>query len=281
MTRTELFCASALPLCVALLSGCGDGGLANAAKANAARETTAATPTPIAAAAQTRPAGWAGEYRASFDGADGSVTIKGPNKAGYQYELSMEMAGGGCSGEAQGGGAVKGKTLTAILPVGNAADGWKECKITLTRGADGLTIREGDNCAELHGMSCGFTGTATKAGEIASTSNASPSAWLVGSWVAQGAYCASGDPIQFATGGGYRNASGDIAGRWTLRGSSVAITYTEIDPTSGAAGARQQANVSIKRLGADDMLFGQDRMKRCPAGGGAEPWHPGQTFSVR
>lgn len=102
--------------------------------------------------------------------------------------------------------------------------------------------------------------------------------WLVGAWAPRDAYCASGDPISFAADGTY--ASGlDSAGRWTLAGNVLTFAYRDMEDGE-PRGPLKRTTSRITRLGADRMLMDRDELRRCNPRGGAEPWHPGETFDT-
>ena len=103
--RSLMTCAAAL-----LVAACG----AEATPENdAAEQGTTLSAVPAAnAATPARPQSWQGSYRAFFDGADGSIRIDPPSGSNPTYTISMNMANGGCSGEALGSGTANGNTLS-------------------------------------------------------------------------------------------------------------------------------------------------------------------------
>lgn len=114
---------------------------------------------------------------------------------------------------------------------------------------------------------------------VAAAAQTAPTpAWLVGAWAPRDAYCASGDPISFAANGTY--ASGlDSEGRWTLAGNVLTFAYRDMEDGE-PRGPLKRTTSRLTRLGADRMLMDRDELRRCNPRGGAEPWHPGETFDT-
>jgi hypothetical protein len=105
------------------------------------------------------PAGWAGSYSARFDGARGDLTIVRQPYARAPYRLNMDMAVRGCTGQVEGTGVASGRDrLLFTIP---SEFGQEVCRITLTRGRNGVRVEE-DHCLEFHGAACAFDGTARK-----------------------------------------------------------------------------------------------------------------------
>ncbi len=45
-----------------------------------------------------------------------------------------------------------------------------------------------------------------------------------------------------------------------------------------ADGPEERGTVPVQRIGADEMMMGKKRYRRCPAKGGKEPWYPNLRF---
>lgn len=274
--RQMMTCTAAL-----LVAACGAEATPNTP---AMTENSAALPVATAAAAEVQPDGWAGEYKGRTDGGNGQVSIRATGSNGYA--VAMETANTeGCGGEVEGRALVSNGHLvmTTPIPDGNG----QACRIVLTRTANGISA-EATDCSYFHGMGCGFDGTFARSGGGAVTAHPSTSAsaasatWLVGNWIHKGGYCASGDVIVFAKGGGYGNAGGDFEGAWSLAGSKLTLAVAEADPITGeASGSRRRSTLTVKSTGTDAMTLNSDFYRRCPARGGAEPWHPNERFEVQ
>lgn len=105
---------------------------------------------------------------------------------------------------------------------------------------------------------------------------------IIGAWVQETGYCASGDPVLFERGGGYRNSGGDLAGNWSLSGDTLTIVFSEVDPTTGdAVGRRQRGVMRVTRVNANEIRLNETRYRRCPENGGAEPWHVRDRVLIR
>ena len=170
--------------------------------------------------------GWAGHYAGQFDGGRGEFTITGPRRVGFAYDVRMSVAGGGCSGEANGSGDARGNVLTFAIPTGNQVEGAGLCQITLRRNGNVVRVSE-DGCMELHGMSCEFSGSATRLGGSAAASQpraataSAGSPWIVGAWVGRGERC-GGEGWVINTDGTYYDTDG--SGRWSLSGNALTAT---------------------------------------------------------
>jgi len=104
---------------------------------------------------------WVGRYAATFDGARGEVIIsREPNRL---LRVELSMGGNGCAGSALGFVAPpRGSVLNFENQTGNQADGFTSCRIALDRRGNLLRVSESGVCTDLHGMSCGFSGSATR-----------------------------------------------------------------------------------------------------------------------
>lgn len=271
-----------LPVTIALLlAACGDAGTTNA-------DATGATAANAAPAKQTQKGAppatapdFSGKWEGQFDGGTGTATITKQSAPGrYGVDLSV-IGDGGCSGAVGGDAIMNGGRLVLSEPV---PEGRGMCRIIMIPRGGGLSVSS-DNCFYFHGMSCGFVGElARRNAPVARPAAASGNgtSWLVGAWAPQGSYCASGDPVIYERDGGYRNSGGDIEGRWSLAGAKLTIVYAETDPTTGeASGPKQRSVVTLTRVNATEIKMNQDRLRRCPASGGAEPWHPGERFDTQ
>ncbi|MEP9404346.1 hypothetical protein [Sphingomonas sp. VNH70] len=103
--------------------------------------------------------------------------------------------------------------------------------------------------------------------------------WLAGGWVAQGTYCASGDAISIRSDGTYFIGH-HTNGTWRLADGKLHVAF-KVSDIDGEDGPVERKSPGIVKLGQNDLLLGGDRMKRCPANGGIEPWHPKVRFGVR
>ncbi|MCW3847372.1 hypothetical protein OF829_08970 [Sphingomonas sp. LB-2] len=117
-----------------------------------------ALPAAAVAFAQSGADPWAGEYRGPFDGGRGEVKITRDRETGDYAVNVVTLGEGGCSGEINSVAAPTGATMT--LRVFNPGD-QSVCKVTLAKTGGTLRVSE-TGCAAMHGMSCGFSGTATR-----------------------------------------------------------------------------------------------------------------------
>lgn len=173
---------------------------------------------------------WAGRYVGPFDGGQGEVAISlEPNRL---YSVNMSVAGNGCSGQASGFNSPRGNVLALHIQTGNAADGAGECRITMTRQGDTLRVSESGSCTELHGMSCGFSGSATRRGSMAAATTRAPAqraSWIVGAWAMDRRECSAVAALTLRGDGTYYTESEQ--GSWRLDGNSLTFlpraTYVE------------------------------------------------------
>lgn len=199
--RQMMTCAAAL-----LVAACGAEAVPTTAVTDS--DSSAGATTAVAAATAAHPESWPGSYRAFFDGADGTINIDPPSGSNPTYNVSMAMGNGSCSGEALGSGTAKGNAMTVIVPVGNSAEGWQECRISLTRGAEGLAVSEASNCRELHGAACAFSGMAKKTSAKAGDGIASSASGVTADLGAGRSYMEEGGAV-----GCSNSAVGGRAGR--------------------------------------------------------------------
>lgn len=267
------------------MAGCFDPKLSGYARAAAERIGGVPCETPSGATGQPGSGDpWIGEYGGRGDGAEMMLTIAARGAPG-RYAVSATLIGddGHCGGSLEGTGTAAGNRMTLTAPLG--AD--LQCRMTFTRQGSTLTIARSDACAHASGRSCGFGDSVTRNGRdpaVSSVRGGAPSSQpsIIGVWVHQGGYCASGDPLVFEAGGGYRNSGGDLDGRWSLAGNTIAVFVRDIDLTSGEPeGSIRREMMRLSHVNANEIRLNQTRMRRCPAGGGAEPWHPGQRFTTR
>jgi hypothetical protein len=160
---------------------------------------------------------WAGRYEGRFDGGNGIVSISPPTSAGY-HQVEVQVAGGGCSGSATVSERPNGNRMVLSIPVdGNQG----LCLIDLNRRGSIIAVSE-NNCMELHGMSCGFSGNVTRRGQSAAAPQQSvpvrSASWIVGAWVTRGEHC-GGHGITFNANGTYGTA--EDSGTWTLAGNTL------------------------------------------------------------
>jgi hypothetical protein len=173
---------------------------------------------------------WAGRYVGPFDGGQGEVAISlEPNRL---YSVNMSVAGNGCSGQASGFNAPRGNVLALHLQTRNTADEPGECRITMTRQGNTLRVSESGSCTELHGMSCGFSGSATRRGSLAAAPPRAPvqrASWIVGAWAMDRRECSAVAALTLRGDGTYYTESEQ--GSWRLDGSSLTFlpraTYIE------------------------------------------------------
>lgn len=255
------------------MAGCFDPKLSGYARAAAERIGGVPCKTP-SGADQGGGDPWAGQYSGT---AEMKITRAGPGR----YSVYIDSGGPGCGGEIEGGATASGNRLT--LSVNPPQPGYQQCRVMFDRTGSTLQASTSGDCSLFHGGACGFAGpyrrTQSASAPAPATASAQPS--ILGVWVHQGGYCASGDPIVFEAGGGYRNSGGDLRGRWSITGEKLAVVYVEVDPTSGIGGAQQISVMRLARVNANEIRLDQSRMRRCPANGGAEPWHPGERFTTR
>jgi hypothetical protein len=210
------------------MAGCFDPKLSGYARAAAERiggvPCAESSSTGASGNGTTAAGSWAGRYEGSFDGGEGEAILTGPSRVGNNYNAELSVAGGGCSGQASAAGAPRGNVLTLEIPTGNMADDNAGlCRITLTRQGDTLRVRE-NGCAELHGMSCGFSGSVARRGGTTSASDpvsVGESSWLVGAWVSRGVAC-GGEGLVYEADGTY--GSDAQSGRWQLTGTTLTET---------------------------------------------------------
>lgn len=265
---------------LAFLAGCNEAAPpANAEAATEAGSSAKPVGQPTQAAPQAT--SWAGKYGGNLDGGKGSLTI---TDAGAANRFAVEVVTtnkGGCGGGAKGIGAVTGNTMKLIVKEDWLPNG--SCQMTVTRTGERLAVSNG-TCPSMTGASCTLEGNYSRVGSASTATGAAPpplAQWLVGAWAPKGSYCASGDPIRFARAGRYANSGGDIEGKWSLAGKIVTVTYAELaSPGEGPLGPPETVRVPIERIGADDMQYGDTRMKRCPTRDGFEPWHPEVPFDT-
>ncbi|MEA3013348.1 MAG: hypothetical protein QOD42_1893 [Sphingomonadales bacterium] len=213
--------------------GCFDPSLTGRERAVAERLGAVPCPAPSGDAAALASGGdnWAGRYVGPFDGGQGEVAISlEPNRL---YSVNMSVAGNGCSGQASGFNAPRGNVLALHVQTGNAVDGAGECRITMTRQGDTLRVSESGSCTELHGMSCGFSGSATRRGATATATSIRPAAqrasWIVGAWAMDRRECSAVAALTLRGDGTYSTESEQ--GSWQLDGNSLTFlpraTYIE------------------------------------------------------
>jgi hypothetical protein len=217
---------------------------------------------------------WEGQYT-------GTGEMKIARAGGANYSVRIDTVRPGCGGEIEGVAPANANRLTLSVPV---QAGYQQCRIVFDRSGGSLQATTSGDCYLFHGGECKFAGTHRRQ-QSASVAPAAPSSshpWIVGVWVQQGGYCASGEPIVFEAGGGYRNSGGDLDGRWSLPGNALSVFYSEIDPTTGRPeGGLQHIVMQVAEVSANEIRLDQSRMRRCPANGGAEPWHPRERFTKR
>lgn len=173
-------------------------------------------------------------------------------------------------------GRLQGGRIVTVPPRGES------CSLTITRTATGMSVREGAGCSGSHGMACDFNGDYPRLGgaslpasQASAAGKAAPesgSGWLVGAWVAEGRYCESSAPISLKADGTYFSGP-EIEGRWRVANGSIALNYTVGGLDEKRSPVRRETH-AVRRTGPDDMMLDAVRYKRCPEGGGAEPWHP-------
>lgn len=226
---------------------------------------------------------WVGDYAGDGDGGGTQFAVRAGRVTGT-YAVTGELVGDGeaqgCAGEISGNATAAGSRLTLVVPIPEDS---MQCRVTFTRQGTRVQVEE-ENCSYFHGMSCGFSGNVSRRRSAAAAPAPVPAAGqsMLGAWVQEGGYCASGDPIVFETGGGYRNSGGEIEGDWSLSGETLTVRFAEIDPTTGRPeGARQTAVMRVTRVNANEIRLDGTPMRRCPANGGAEPWHPGERFTTQ
>jgi hypothetical protein len=155
------------------------------------------------------------------------------------------------------------------------------CLLTYTRSGNRMTVSE-EGCMYLHPATCAFAGAVTRKAAVAAMkparAKAKPANWLVGAWVPQGASCASEDTVAFNDNGTYTSGY-MVKGNWRLLEGQLEVVYTESSPDE-APGPKIRRTPSIAQVNANEMRLGSTLMRRCPARGGIEPWHPGQRFTV-
>tara|TARA_B100001179_G_scaffold48294_1_gene32354 strand:+ start:1199 stop:1639 length:441 start_codon:yes stop_codon:yes gene_type:complete len=98
--------------------------------------------------------------------------------------------------------------------------------------------------------------------------NSVDGAFLDGVWAFEGDYCASGAPVRFFADGRYSDF--DSSGNWTVSGNEMTVRFDD----------GTQNTLEIERVDENEMITAGTRARRCPANGGEEPWHPGQTFTT-
>jgi hypothetical protein len=221
---------------------------------------------------------YAGRWRGS-----GELTITAAGSG--RYKVYLETGAPGCGGEIKGWAVASSSRL--MLSVTPPQPGYQACTVAFGRKGPSLEATEYGDCHLFYGGECSFGGDYSRlsSGGAAATQPTAPpstSPSIVGVWVQQGDYCASGDAVVIDANGSYRNSGGDVDGRWSLSGNALTVLYSDIDPTTGESqGAPQRAVIRVTRVNANEIRLDQRRMRRCPPNGGAEPWHPGQTFTTR
>lgn len=102
--------------------------------------------------------------------------------------------------------------------------------------------------------------------------------WLVGHWAPKGEYCASDAPIALEDSGEYW--AYEAGGNWSLDGARVTIVSRIESEGEEASGPEERSVLPVARTGDNEMRLGKLLYRRCPKGGGAEPWHPGEHFGT-
>jgi hypothetical protein len=168
---------------------------------------------------------WAGDYEGRGDGGSLSMRLDNAQTPG-RYYASLEIVGeGGCSGELSAQGTALGDRMTLTQRVPDSAD---ICRVNLTRSGQTISIRE-RGCTYFHGMSCGFSGSATRRGSAAASTPSSAqrqTSWIVGAWVSRGEDCQGDSGVIFERDGTYI-AGGSESGRWMLSGATLTFTALE------------------------------------------------------
>lgn len=268
-----------------LLSACGSSD-AESAQAKAAKPMGVRPAASLSAGAASQPNDWAGKYQGNFDGGKGFVDVNAlPNRASA-YAVELTVAGSdGCSGTVKGEAVSSGDRLTLRVPVPDEAE---TCVVNMTRAGARMSVAA-SGCMYFSGMSCGFDGSVARIGganyspSMADGSLAPTAAWLVGNWVVEGGYCASGGPLIFSEQGGYGNSGGDIEGRWSLTEGILNLNFAEVDFETGrTVGPTTRSKIKVTRVNTNEMMFDNtSRLRRCSPLGGAEPWHPGERFTTK
>lgn len=212
--------AVALGVSIVALTACGNASSPSIEATASANASNAATITNVGTSAPSAPVraqDWTGEYR----GKDVTAKIKPAPRAGqYEVEILDENSGGGT-----GVGTVKGAVLTAVLPNGNTADGWKECRVSFQMTPAGVKVSGDANCSGVLGSGHTLDGVykrvdGTVAGVPTATASVSQSTnWLIGNWVSDLAYCRGDSAMIFKADGTYGFEDED--GRWIVTGKTI------------------------------------------------------------
>jgi hypothetical protein len=206
------------------MAGCFSPRLSGQARAAAERigGVPCATSQTAGAGARGASDSWAGDYEGRGDGGALSMRLDNAQTAG-RYYASLEIVGeGGCSGELSAQGTASGNRMTLTQRVPDSAD---ICRVDLTRSGQSISIKE-SGCAYFHGMSCGFSGGATRRGSAAASTPSPaqrPAPWIVGAWVSRGEDCQGDSGLVIERDGTYI-AGGSESGRWTLSGATLTFT---------------------------------------------------------
>lgn len=238
---------------------------------------------------------WVGSYSGMQIGAAGA----------NRYSIYIDIGAPGCGGSIEGIATGSGDRLTMTVPP-PVQGNYRQCRLTLDRRGNSIHVTSAGDCYLFHGAQCeGFDGdyardpgsdravssrnniAAAPRGQVMMSAGgpavpAGGTSAIEGSWVLEGGYCASGDPIAFLGDGTYDTSESDVSGRWSMSGNTLTIRYSEIDPMTGAAvGPQQRVVYRFTPVNANEMRLDNERYRRCPSNGGPEPWHPGRRFSAR